>query len=340
MYNIHTTTCYFYIMPKNYYDILGVKATSTQLEIKRAYRALSKQYHPDKLEKRKNMGETITPEEKSGDKFKEIKQAFDVLFDKDQRIKYDRELKRPTSFGSKTDSHNFTNHHNTSPSNNTPPPSTPIRVVKNPSAKTHYEYLNSLLNLSGSKKLAPEGPINISLETVLHDQIQKLNREIIRTLHDANPLYKKLLKNNLVKLNEAVYTLLNDRTEYDRQLLSQKYHYEHATHSNANDRAHLFAANIDNFTSLKDKYSDLKGDVLKTEILADFKKALDGATDPDVVNSLVEKFTTSDEYKVLEKGQGLLTRVLGLETSSIKAFKEMVDAKKQEFDKPSNNNNT
>ncbi|MFH1875167.1 MAG: DnaJ C-terminal domain-containing protein [Pseudomonadota bacterium] len=64
---------------KDYYQILGVPRNASQDDIKKAYRRLAKQYHPD-LSK----GDKSTE-----DKFKEISEAYNVLSDTDQRKKYD-----------------------------------------------------------------------------------------------------------------------------------------------------------------------------------------------------------------------------------------------------------
>ena len=66
-------------MAKNYYDILGVPKTATSEEIKKAYRKLALQYHPDK-----NGGDKEAEE-----KFKEISVAYDVLSDDLKRKQYD-----------------------------------------------------------------------------------------------------------------------------------------------------------------------------------------------------------------------------------------------------------
>jgi len=64
---------------KELYKILGVQENATEQEIKKAYRKLAKQYHPDKCK---------TPE--CEEKFKEINAAHEVLSDKEKRAQYDR----------------------------------------------------------------------------------------------------------------------------------------------------------------------------------------------------------------------------------------------------------
>ncbi len=66
---------------KDYYDVLGVKKTATEEEIKKAYRALAMKYHPDR-----NPGNKKEAEER----FKEINEAYAVLSDKDKRRQYDQ----------------------------------------------------------------------------------------------------------------------------------------------------------------------------------------------------------------------------------------------------------
>src|SRR5206468_12971783 len=64
---------------KDYYDILGVSKTATQDEIKRAYRKLALQYHPDR-------NKTKEGEEK----FKEVTKAYEVLGNEEKRKTYDQ----------------------------------------------------------------------------------------------------------------------------------------------------------------------------------------------------------------------------------------------------------
>lgn len=64
-------------MPKDYYQILGVAKAASEEEIKKAYRRLAHQYHPDKAGGNEQ-------------KFKEINEAYQILSDKKKRAHYDR----------------------------------------------------------------------------------------------------------------------------------------------------------------------------------------------------------------------------------------------------------
>ncbi|MCA9921391.1 MAG: J domain-containing protein, partial [Anaerolineales bacterium] len=64
----------------DYYKILGVSKRANEKEIKRAYRKLAREYHPDK-----NPGNKAAEE-----KFKQINEAYEVLGNAENRTKYDR----------------------------------------------------------------------------------------------------------------------------------------------------------------------------------------------------------------------------------------------------------
>ena len=65
---------------RDYYEILGVSKSSTADEIKKAYRKVAMQFHPDR-----NPGDKEAEE-----KFKEAAEAYEVLSDQDKRAQYDR----------------------------------------------------------------------------------------------------------------------------------------------------------------------------------------------------------------------------------------------------------
>jgi DnaJ-class molecular chaperone len=67
-------------MARNYYDVLGVKRSASEKEIRSAYRKLARKHHPD-----------VNPNDKASEAlFKEINAAYDVLSDSDKRKKYDK----------------------------------------------------------------------------------------------------------------------------------------------------------------------------------------------------------------------------------------------------------
>jgi curved DNA-binding protein len=67
-------------MPRDYYEVLGVSRSASEADIKKAYRKLARQYHPDR-----NPGD-----KEAGTKFKELQDAYDVLSDSTKRQQYDQ----------------------------------------------------------------------------------------------------------------------------------------------------------------------------------------------------------------------------------------------------------
>jgi len=65
---------------RDFYEVLGIPRTAAADEIKKAYRRLAMKFHPDRN----------TDDESASQKFKEAKEAYDVLSDADKRATYDR----------------------------------------------------------------------------------------------------------------------------------------------------------------------------------------------------------------------------------------------------------
>ena len=64
---------------RDYYEVLGVSRTATAEELKRSYRKLAREHHPD-----------VNRNDGAEERFKEINEAYEVLSDPDRRAAYDR----------------------------------------------------------------------------------------------------------------------------------------------------------------------------------------------------------------------------------------------------------
>ncbi len=76
-------------LDKDFYAVLGVTKTASADEIKKAYRKLARQFHPDA-----NAGDA-----KAEEKFKEVSEAYDVLSDDSKRREYDEMRRRSAAPG-------------------------------------------------------------------------------------------------------------------------------------------------------------------------------------------------------------------------------------------------
>ena len=67
---------------RDYYETLGVDRTASEDELKKAYRKMARQHHPDL-----QTGEA--QKKSSEEKFKEVNEAYETLSDQDKRKRYD-----------------------------------------------------------------------------------------------------------------------------------------------------------------------------------------------------------------------------------------------------------
>lgn len=79
----------------DYYEVLGISRDASQDEIKKAYRKLTKQWHPDRHQDNKQQAE---------EKFKKINEAYDILSDSAKKQQYDQfgSIPHGSDFGSAT----------------------------------------------------------------------------------------------------------------------------------------------------------------------------------------------------------------------------------------------
>lgn len=86
----------------DHYKVLGVKRTASEVEIKKAYRKLALEYHPDKNRRKENEG---------GEKIRAINAAYEILSDESKRAAYDRFEPETFSTSTSSKSHNRSSHY-------------------------------------------------------------------------------------------------------------------------------------------------------------------------------------------------------------------------------------
>ena len=69
-------------MPRDYYDVLGLKKGASDSEIKKSYRKLAREHHPDMVAE--------TDKKEAEKRFKEINEAYQVLSDPEKKQMYDQ----------------------------------------------------------------------------------------------------------------------------------------------------------------------------------------------------------------------------------------------------------
>lgn len=106
------------------------------------------------------------------------------------------------------------------------------------------------------------------------------------------------------------------------------YNYQHT------NRWFLFKASGKELSAKS--YKDYVGDQLKTAILHDLKEKIEKCNSPEQLAEFEKTLKDKPEYKILEQGQGLLTRLFKFKTSSLIALEKMLEEKKEELQNSTN----
>ncbi|WP_062545385.1 DnaJ domain-containing protein [Rufibacter tibetensis] len=169
-------------MNKNYYQLLGIKETASQVEIKDAYRKLSKKVHPDL-----NQGEPFFEEY-----FKEVKEAYEILSDLEKKRQYDTRKFRPSIV------------------------STPIM----PSNVKNLEYQVSKLELK-LRDQTEQYNILVAEKKSLHQELDHFVQALFEVKNDRNFLEKKVkeLEKETANLRKGKTTIEKISTETTQQQL-------------------------------------------------------------------------------------------------------------------------
>jgi hypothetical protein len=103
-------------------------------------------------------------------------------------------------------------------------------------------------------------------------------------------------------------------------------YYGYGDTSSGKSRSHIFSVR-----STKKELKNFSGDQLKLKILTSFKMQMESCTSENELKEKIKGLKNSDEYKILVKGQGIITNLFSLKTDSVKAFDKMAEGILQRF---------
>lgn len=168
--------------------------------------------------------------------------------------------------------------------------------------------------------------INVAREFNAGNLLKKYTNEAA-TINEIPILAQEQIATHLRK---ASFT---DRQAFKEGGLEQQLLAKDVGHEKSIGRSHRYSASAEAMKTIKQEFQQLRGDHLKREILLDFKNQIEKiSTIEDLQKFETENIKSkSESYKVLATGQGLTTRVLHLETDSVKALKNMINEKKADI---------
>lgn len=177
--------------------------------------------------------------------------------------------------------------------------------------------------------------INVDKSNILIAAMQHIKNIAPAELKIGNYSIKSLMSDKIKEISKLVSkNSVSDETlepifTHKRNISSENTLYKHATLTEG--RNHRFEASTKGM-DINERYQDLRGDALKTRILANMQDVLANVKDSQSLAKTVEALKNSEEYRVLATGQGRATQMLGLKTTSVKAFEKMVKDTQKRID--------
>ena len=288
----------------NFYAVLGVRLFCSENDVlKRRYHELAKLYHPDKNPHSK---------EESTKKFQEIHDAYETLSNEITKSHYDHKLKDHMK-----------------PATVIVPKAPPKAKLKN---KNNTPTAPPVWTFSYQEQGAYGAYVSINQKKTNLAQYKRLIDEIVDLPHTKKLEALKKIKRQL----NYFYDKNEKKTRYETLLfdlksrLTNSLHYSYASINDS--RYHFFHITLSKTeqNNISFDLHGLSGDALKTAILTHFKASIqDAASQKDLI-AKVDTFKNSMAYNKLATGQGLITTMFRLKTSSVVALDQIVeDARKR-----------
>lgn len=178
----------------NYYEILGIDKNATHEELKKAYRTLSKKYHPD-----------LNDSPEAEKKFKEINEAYRTLSNPEKRKVYDMTLENP-----KSDNFDF-NFDDLTKEQKEYAEFLKKRVALENFVQLRLGYINIILD--AKSKIEIDGLNNNLTNKVYYQKVRQLATETSSFCSDLNDLITEVKKHDMYYLAEQIMSAIETLKE-------------------------------------------------------------------------------------------------------------------------------
>lgn len=214
-----------------------------------------------------------------------------------------------------------------------------IKLIDQPIIKSTCESVKALLSNVGSEvnKLLGEkidaSPTTLQNIKNIEESIGNTQKQLekIKPLVSNNKNANKIMDLQINKLSSLMNKFQSAKKKYNSLKIKSVYV------GAKSNRYHMLSTHPEH---LEDKnLQNLTGDKLKTAILEKFSDKLSSCEDSEQLQEYVKNFKQGKEYKVLQKAQGIASKFLHIDTSSVKAVESLVSEKEAELEAKSTNQN-